>query len=341
MKKHDLLPSKKHLIRIAIFCAIIILLPIFVKDDYVIRILTEIFFFAALGEAWNIIGGFAGQTSWASDSFFVCGGFAALILFVDYGISPWIGMWVGAAITVVLALIIGLPTLRLRGVYFAIATISCSTIFRQILLNMKITNGSVGRTLMNMSHELDFLSLNFPSNQYFYYIAFVWMLVVVAITAIIKNTYLGYYLRAISCDEDAANAMGMKTYKTKVMAFIISAILISISGSFYAFKVAFVNPNSMGSHDMAVRIAVVAIIGGMGTVWGPVLGAFIGVFVYEMASLHLAHLGGGGAGYAIYGLAIVLIVLLRPNGLISLGEPIKKFLVSKFKKVSKEGVTNG
>ena len=105
------------------------------------------------------------------------------------------------------------------------------------------------------------------------------MLVVILVTALIRRNSLGYYLRAISNDEDAANAMGIHAYKTKVVAFLISAVLISITGAFYAFKVAYVNPNSMGAHDMAVRIAVVAIVGGMGTIWGPVLGGFICVIV--------------------------------------------------------------
>lgn len=323
--------SHKHWFAMALFALIFLAIPAFTSKLYLTRVLTEVFFFAALGEAWNIIGGYAGQTSWASDSFFVCGGYASMIMYVRFGVSPWVGLAIGAVLALVLALIYGLPTLRLRGVYFAIATISCSTIFRQILLNLKITNGSVGMNLPNTGAVLSWLNLRFPSNKYFYYIAFFWMAVVVFFTAWISRSRLGYYLRAISNDEDAADAMGIHAYKTKIIAFLISAALISITGSLYVFNVAYVNPNSLGSHDMAVKIAVVAIIGGMGTVWGPVIGGFICVIVYELANLYLSHLGGGGAGYCIYGLAIMLIVLLRPNGVISLVPPAKRLLAKVFK----------
>jgi branched-chain amino acid transport system permease protein len=104
----------------------------------------------------------------------------------------------------------------------------------------------------------------------------------------------------------------------KLRAFVISAMLLAVTGAFYSFKIGYIDPNSSASHDLAVRIAVTAILGGMGTIWGPVLGAFICVPMLEISNYYLSDFGGGGAGFAIYGLAMVLVVLLRPNGIISL-----------------------
>ncbi len=300
------------------FIAACALVPLFIKKSYIQRVFIEVFFFAAMGSAWNILGGFAKQTSWASPAFFCIGAYSALLMDKNFGLSPWISIILGIILAGVLAIVIGLPTLKLRGVFFSIATISCTSIVRQILFNTpNLTGGAQGLTL-KMSSGNDLWRLRFDSEIPFFYISLIWMMLVVLIAAMLSKSRLGWYLKAIREDEDAAQSLGIRTYHMKLRAFVISAMLLAVTGAFYSFKIGYIDPNSSASHDLAVRIAVTAILGGMGTIWGPVLGAFICVPMLEISNYYLSDFGGGGAGFAIYGLAMVLVVLLRPNGIISL-----------------------
>lgn len=303
---------------IFIFIAICLLIPIAVKTDYVIRIMIEVFFFGALGTAWNIIGGFGRQTSWASSSFFAVGAYTGMLMFLRLGgVLPWFSVFVGMAISVVMAIIIGLPCFRMRGVYFAIATIASASIVRQLLLYFKeFTGGSLGLAFRVRTGN-NLLTLSFESERAYYYVAFIWMLITVFVTVLVNRFKLGYYLKAIREEEDAAESLGIRASRVKLTAFIISAMLLSATGTLYAFKVGYIDPTLVASHDMSIRIGITAILGGMGTIWGPVMGAFLAVPMLEISNYYLSNLGKGGAGYALYGLLIVLVVLFRPNGIIS------------------------
>ena len=324
---------KKNSVALA-FVLVCLLLPIISPSQYVVRVIMEVFFFAAMGNAWNIIGGFGKQTSWASSTFFSVGAYTGIILFTRHGeISPWISALLGMAIAIVLAVIIGLPCFRLRGVFFSIATIACATIFRQLLIYFEtFTGGSLGISFKIRKGNSLWL-LNFDSDIPFYYVAMVWMLITIGIVFYIERHKLGYFLRTICEDQDAAESLGIKSAHVKLIAFIISSMMLAFTGTLYVFKTGFVDPNTVASHDMAIRIGIVAILGGMGTRWGPTVGALISVPLLEISNAYLQHLGGGGAGWALYGLLIVIMVLFRPNGIISIWQDIK----GKFGKKPKEG----
>ncbi len=309
---------KKHFVATG-FIVVCALLPLFVRDPYAIRVFTEVFFFAAMGCAWNIIGGFGKQTSWASASFLAVGGYTSILMFMRLGgISPWITIFIGMALSVVLAVIIGLPCFRFRGVYFAIATIACVTIVRQLLIYFRsFTGGTLGLAL-NIRTEDSFLDMAFLGDEPYYYLTLVWMLIVVLITVGVEKSRLGYYLKAMSEDQDAAESLGIRSHRMKLEAFIISSVILSATGTLYTFKMAYTDPNLIASFDISVRIGITAILGGMGTIWGPVVGAMLCIPMLEVSNYYLADFGGGGAGYAMYGLLIVVVVLFRPNGVISL-----------------------
>ena len=315
------------------FVIICLILPIVSPSQYIVRVIMEVFFFAAMGNAWNIIGGLGKQTSWASSTFFSVGAYTSIILFTRHGeISPWISALIGMAIAVVLAVIIGLPCFRLRGVFFSIATIACATIFRQLLIYFEdFTGGSLGISF-KIRKGNSLWRLHFDSDIPFYYVAMIWMLITVCIVIYIERHKLGYYLRSICEDQDAAESLGIKSAQVKLSAFIISSMMLAFTGTLYVFKTGFVDPNTVASHDMAIRIGIVAILGGMGTRWGPTVGALISVPLLEISNAYLQHLGGGGAGWALYGLLIVVMVLFRPNGIISIWQDIKV----KFKKKPEE-----
>jgi len=301
-----------------IFIATCLLLPMAIKSTYIIRVLVEVFFFGALGTAWNILGGFGRQTSWASASFFGVGAYTSMLMFLKLGgISPWISVFIGMFLSAILAVIIGLPCFRLRGVFFAIATIASASIVRQLLLYFKVFTGGAMGLAFKIRSGNSLLNLAFESENAYYYVALIWMLITVLVTVLINRSKLGYYLKAIREDEDAAESLGIRAGQMKLVAFIISAMLLSATGTLYAFKVGYIDPTMVASHDMSIRIGITAILGGMGTIWGPALGAFISVPMLELSNKYLSNLGNGGAGYAMYGLVIVLVVLFRPNGLIS------------------------
>jgi branched-chain amino acid transport system permease protein len=305
------------------FIVILLLTPLFFgslsSGKYYMRLAFEVFIFAAAGTAWNILGGFGRQTSWASASFFAVGAYTGVLTGLHYGTSPWLSMLLCMPIAGLLAVIIGAPSFKLRGVFFSIATISFANIARQLLIYLKDFSGGAQGIRFPIAKVNSFWLLRFKSNADvpFYYVAMAWMLLSVAVVIVINRSRLGYYLKAIREDEDAAESLGIRAHRMKLYAFIISSMLLAVSGTFYAYRMGNIDPATVASHDLSIKIAVIAIVGGMGTVWGPVLGSFIAVLVLEFANRYLSMLGSGGAGFAIYGLAMVLIVLLRPNGLIT------------------------
>ena len=297
-----------------------------IPSRYYIRVGMDILFFTAMGNAWNIIGGYGRQTSWASATFLAIGAYTTILLFVgppdqvSLQISPLISMWLGVALAVLVAAIIGIPCFRLRGVYFAIATIACTTIFRQLLIYFaEFTGGNLGIPYPHQPHTRAFhlIFTDFLFRPY-YYIALVWMIITTIIVILIERNRLGYYLRTICEDQDAAESLGIESSRVKLQAFMLSAAMLSITGSLYVCMLRMVDPLTFASHNMSVRIAIVAILGGMGHRFGPLLGALVTIPLLEVSNAYLAHIGHGGAHWVLYGLLIVLIVLFRPNGIVSL-----------------------
>jgi branched-chain amino acid transport system permease protein len=326
---------KKHrtfIILSAAFLVFLLVFPVIIGNSlsrgparYVIRVGIDVLFFTAMGNAWNIIGGYGRQTSWASATFFAIGGYSSVLLYARYAtISPLITMWLGVVLAMIVAVIIGLPCFRLRGVYFAIATIACTTIFRQLLVYFtEFTGGNLGIPIPNREESpINLIFRDFYLRP-FYYIALVWMIITLGIVTFIERNRLGHYLRAICEDQDAAESLGINSTFVKLHAFMISAAMLSITGTFYAFLLNMVDPNTFASHNLSIRIALVAILGGMATKLGPLLGAVIIMPLFELSNIYLGRLGQGGASWALYGVLIVVIVLFRPSGLISLFPTIK------------------
>jgi len=325
-----------------LFLVACIVYPFVIDSRYFTRLAMEVFFFAAMGNAWNIIGGYGKQTSWASSVFFAVGAYTSILLFVRYGgISPWISVFPALAIAALLAIVIGLPCFRLRGVYFAIATIAMTTIFRQLLIFFAdFTGGSLGVAFM-IRRGNSLWNLHFESIIPFYFISLIWLIITVGIVAFIERNRLGFYLRAICDDQDAAESLGVKSSRVKLIAFIVSGMMLAFTGILYVFQLGFADPNTFASQDMSVRIAIVAILGGMGTKWGPTVGALIAIPLLELSNAYLQHIGGGGAGWVLYGLLIVVIVLFRPSGIISIVDSIKTAVQRHAAKKALRGDENG
>lgn len=312
MKERIQLTPKK--ITIAILTAILLLIPVFVDNNYVITTLVYCFVFASLGVAWNMIGGYGAQISWCHAVFVAMGAYSSMILFKKFNITPFISMFVGMALAFFLATLIGLGTFRLRGPFFSLSTIAFAEIVRIIIQYWGgLTGGASGYSVPFKGEN--FFNLMFYNDVPFYYIMLTILAVVIIFTAWFEHSKNGYYLGAIKGDEDAAISLGIDSFKVKLHTFQISAVIAAAVGTFYGFFLTFIDPPSICSLDFSVKIGIGAIIGGIGTLWGPVLGAFVVNIMTQLLNSWFSDIGG--LSQCLYGLALVLVVIFRPSGLIS------------------------
>lgn len=299
---------------LGILLIIFLIIPGFASNNYIISILVTCFIFAALGVAWNIIGGYGAQISWCHSSFVAIGAYSNFILSTSFNLSPFLSLPLGIIISVVFATIVGYGTFRLRGAYFSIATIAFAESLRISLQYFdKLTKGAAGIYVTYRGHS--FWELTFDNDIPFYYIALALLIVITLITYRFTKSRTGYYLGAIKGDEDAAESLGIEAFRVKLRAFQLSAIITSVVGAIYASFLTYIAPTSTAGFDLSIKIGVVAIVGGLGTIWGPVLGAFIIIPLIEFANVLLGQYGGGNM---LYGLLLILIVIFKPTGIISL-----------------------
>ena len=307
---------KEHKTATAFLLASVVILLVLpaIASNYYVSLFCSVFLFGGFSLAWNIIGGYGAQISWCHSAFVAMGAYSNFILATNFNISPWLTLPLGAAISWLLATAIGYGTFRLRGPYFSIATIAFAEACRLSLNYFKgITKGSAG--IYTTYRGNSFVAMTFKNDIPFYYIALVLMILILCITALFTQSKTGKYLGAIKGDEDAAESLGIETFKVKLTAFRLSAVLCAITGSIYASYMTYISPTAICGLDLSIKIGIVAIVGGVGTLFGPLLGAFVVVPLIELTSKFL---GGAGGSQMLYGLLLILIVMFRPNGLISL-----------------------
>lgn len=273
--------------------------------------------FATLAIAWNIIGGYAGYASFGNVVFFGLGGYTVAALMSKAGWNFWPALVAAAVLAVVFAVLVGAPVLRLRGHYFAIATLGVAEGMREIVTNMSsITGGGAGITIPAIGVEA---TTSYPGNTGFYYYFLVLMLVALAVEWAVARTRFGYSLRAIHQDEDAAAAVGINTTRAKIAAYALCGLLTSLAGAIYAFQQVTIYPARLFSVEITVLMVGMAVIGGSGTVMGPIVGAFVLQFLSEylrqnFLDLHLF----------IFGAIIVLAVLFLPEGIVNFLSEVRR-----------------
>ena len=294
----------------------LLVLPTFVTQSYHRHVLILILLYAALGESWNLIGGYGGQFSLGHAAFFGIGAYTSTILLHAIDLSPWIGMILGGILSVLIGFIIGLTCFRLRSHYFTIATIAFAEVLRLSALYFRgVTGGAEGLTIPYLGTAA--AMYQFDSKVPYYYIILFFMLLTIFLTHRICNLRLGFYLRAISQNQEAAQAVGVDVVRAKQMALSVSACLTALLGTFYAQYIYFIEPASVFSLDTSILMALVAIIGGVATVLGPIIGAFLIVPVRELA-LNLLGSSFAGAHFILYGVLLIVIILVRPAGVIGI-----------------------
>ncbi|HXX86272.1 MAG TPA: branched-chain amino acid ABC transporter permease [Casimicrobiaceae bacterium] len=288
--------------------------PFAVADPFYRQIVVMTLMYGALGAAWNLVGGFLGRVSFGHAVFLGLGAYTTLLLLHKLGLSPWLGIPAGGLIAAVSAFVVGRPTLRLTGHYFAMATIAVLAVAHVLMVNWSWAGGAVG---LEAPIANSVWLLLFRSRAPYYWIAAVLALLTLWATYTLARSRAGYYWRAINGDEAAARSLGVPAERYKMLAFVMSAALTGIWGGFYAIYVGFVDPDSAFSLTLSIQIVLVAILGGVGTITGPWLGAALLVPLAE--GMRVA-MGGSGKGFdlLLYGLAIVLVSLFLPRGLIAL-----------------------
>src|SRR5262245_34122988 len=284
-----------------------------VFGSYAVTLFTLIFFYGFLGQAWNVVGGYAGQLSAGHAAFLGIGAYTSAVLSVEKGITPWLGMFVGGALAAALGALIGFLGFRfgLRGFYFVLLTVAFAEICRIIASNSGAIGGAVGYYITFTGDPRQF---QFQDARVYYYVALVLMVVVTALVAWLERQRFGLYLSAIREDEGACEALGVNTFRYKMLAMVLSSFLTGIGGAFYAFYLFSLQPASVFGIPLSVEIIIRAVVGGAGTVFGPILGSFILSPLAEVARHYFAQGGWHGAHLIVYGILLIAVVLFLPEG---------------------------
>ena len=295
---------------IGVVVALGLAVALVVDDRYHHRVLTLVFLWAAMGLAWNIISGYAGQISFGHQAFFGIGAYVTVLLVVTTGLTPWLGMLVAAAVAVLAAVLIGIPTFRLAGIYFGLATLAYPLIFRIVMDYLGYQEVAIP-----MQRQRPGWFMQFVEPRSFDFLALGVLAATLALSHVVETSRLGYRLRAVRENEQAAEAMGVDSFRTKMAGYMLSAAPAAVIGAVYAHAILFVvTPDAVFGVLVIVQTLVVCLVGGTGTLWGPLIGAALMVPVSEVLDSTLGDRLPGIQG-VVYGAALVLIMTYAPEGL--------------------------
>jgi branched-chain amino acid transport system permease protein len=313
---------RRDLIVAAFLAVAAALVPLFIKDVYVQNIMVLTLMYAALSQSWNILSGYCGQISLGHALYFGLGAYTTAILFTKFGVLPWFGMLGGGLISAVIALALGYPCFRLRGHYFVIATIVIAETALLLFQNWNWVGAAMGIDIP--LHRDSWLTFQFARSKLpYFYFALVLACIAWLVTWWLEDSKWGYWWRAVKDNPDAAESLGVVVFNSKMGAAAVSAFLTAVGGGFYAQFVSYIDPESVMGFQFSLLMALPAVVGGIGTLWGPVLGA---VILIPLTELTRSFIGGSGRGVdlIVYGTLIVLISLARPEGLVGLFAPRRK-----------------
>jgi branched-chain amino acid transport system permease protein len=291
----------------------------FYAGDYVLSVLILCLYFAYTGQAWNIMTGFAGQLSLGHSLYVGLGAYASAMFFVKFGVNPWLGALGAIAACTLAGAIIGFLAFRfgVGGVYFAILTIAFAEFTRIGFDHLDWLGGSGGLFIPVSSHEtLDLVRLR-GSPTMFFYLALALALAGLAISRALLASRFGYYWQAIRENEDAAQALGINVFRYKLYAVMISAAMTAVAGVFFAFYYNTLFPEQIFSMGRSIEIILGPIIGGLGTLAGPIVGAFVLTPLADLVTeaMELAGVDTPGVKQVFYGVCLLVVVIFLPNGI--------------------------
>lgn len=299
---------------LALVFTILMILPLFL-GNYVLGIFVMIFFWGYVGQSWNVLTGYTGHISLGHALYLGVGAYATTFFAQNFGVTPWIGMFIAGIIASGIALFLGFLGFRfgMRGVYFVILTIAFAEITRLIVSHIEALGSFTG---IFLDFEPAFLNFQFKGNVPYYYISFGFMIASLIAVRLIEISKLGKFMVAIREDEEAAQALGVNTFKYNMIAIAISAYMTSLAGAFYANYIFYLHPNTMFGMSTSIDLILRPIIGGLGTIFGPILGSFILTPLSEVSRAYFAKGGLEGLHLILYGIIAILVVLFMPKGII-------------------------
>ncbi len=299
-----------------LFCGIALVLaiifPVVITSAATLHVVILFFMFAMMGVAWNIMGGYAGMFSFGQVAFFGIGAYTSSFLLITYQVNPWIGLIAGGLVSAMVAAAIGYPCSNLRGHYFAIASIAFGEIIRIHFNNWKLVGAAEGLSLPMLDEG--FSNFMFHTSKLpYYYIMLGFLVISLVVCYFVSASKMGFYFRAIKESHDVAKVLGINVVWYRLIAIMISGFLTSMAGTFYAQYVLYIDPESVMLLPISVQVVLISMLGGAGTIMGPVIGAVILVPLSEVTRIWLGH-KGTGVDMLIYGFLIMLISMYQPKG---------------------------
>ena len=295
--------------------AILAVLPLPIRDVYTQNLIILTLLYAGLSQAWNILGGYCGQISLGHGLYFGIGAYVSTLLFVNAGIPPTVGMFAAGVVGAAVALLVGWPCFRLSGHYYAIATVVVGEIGYLLFLNWDWVGAATG--VYVPFHGENWIALQFRTTKLpFHYVVLVFAALTWITAWVIEGSRWGYSWRAVRDDVTAARSLAVRVFPSKMAAAGISGFFTAMGGAIYAQYVGYIDPDSVLAASFSILIALPAVLGGVGTLWGPLVGAVVLIPTSELTRSYLG--GAGGIDLMIYGGLIVVVALARPTGLVSL-----------------------
>jgi branched-chain amino acid transport system permease protein len=313
-----------------IFVALLALLPLVpavAANSFRVHVMILVLLFASMAQAWNIIGGYCGQVSFGHSVFFGIGAYGAGMAVVTYGGAPWPGILIGMIVAAVVAVIISYPCFKLSGHYFAIATFAIVEIFNRSFLVCDWVGGALGLDYPMVPEGLKNLMWHNSKISY-YYCALVIFVLVFGVVRWLEGHRFGYFMRAVREGQETAESLGVNSTAVKLAAMALSAAMAAVCGSFFVQYNLRVDPPMVMSLDMSMKFVLVTILGGSGTLVGPLLGAAVLIPLQEYTRAFWGGLGGG-VDLIIFGLLIILMVVKQPSGMIGIVRDIRNWFLKK------------
>ena len=291
---------------------LLLIFPMVVTQIFPLQVMILVFMYAMLGVAWNIMGGYAGMFSFGQAAFFGIGAYTSSFLLMTFHVNPWIGLIAGGVVAALVAAAIGYPCSNLRGHYFAIASIAFAEIVRVHFNNWTLVNAAEGISLPMLDES--FINFMFHNSKVpYYYIMLAFLILALVVCYFVATSKMGYYFRAIRESHDVAEVLGVNVVRYRLIAIMISAFLSAMAGTFYAQYVLYIDPESVMLLAISIQIVLLSMLGGAGSIMGPVIGAAVLIPIAEVTRVWLGH-RGTGVDMLIYGFLITIISVYQPQG---------------------------
>ena len=307
--------------------ALLPLIPAVAANSFRMHVMILILLFASMAQAWNIIGGYCGQVSFGHSVFFGIGAYGAGMAVVTYGGTPWLGILIGMVVAAAVAVVISYPCFKLSGHYFAIATFAVVEIFNRVFLVWDWIGGALGLDYPIIEEGLKNLMWHNSKTSY-YYSALVIFILIFGVVRWLEGRPFGYYMRAVREGQETAESLGVNSTAIKLTAMALSAAMAALCGAFFVQYNLRVDPPMVMSLDTSMKFVLITILGGAGTLAGPLLGSAVLIPLQEYTRAFWGGLGGG-VDLIIFGLLIILMVVKQPSGMIGIFHFIHKRLLRR------------